>query len=318
MRMAAILPRSPVDSGESGLMNRRKSTLLAVFSAAALVLGSCSADKSDPPHDFPSAPVSTETPGPVTHDLEINEEARSGDSSFTITEAAVSTHCQHTGASVADGTVILTVVGTVELGAEEGEVLTSEPFAVDTREPKPVELRDASDCRAADDDRPTWDSVTEPGKPTEFFSAFTAPEEVTQLLISAGHETWRIEVSRQEAPEQRLNQPQPATTASAAPTLVECIYGGGSWTTNGRMSDGSFQWAPECQALHDQQMAANPYRCPQTDHYVPGPEHCGGGITAPPPEQQQQPSPWVQGQIDWTNCLEAGNTEEQCREMLNG
>ena len=34
-------------------------------------------------------------------------------------------------------------------------------------------------------------------------------------------------------------------------------------------------------------------------------------------QQQQQPSPWVQGQIDWTNCLDAGNSEEYCRETLN-
>jgi hypothetical protein len=32
---------------------------------------------------------------------------------------------------------------------------------------------------------------------------------------------------------------------------------------------------------------------------------------------EQTPSPWVQGQIDWVDCLDAGNTEEYCRETLN-
>ncbi|APT82665.1 hypothetical protein [Corynebacterium ammoniagenes] len=32
---------------------------------------------------------------------------------------------------------------------------------------------------------------------------------------------------------------------------------------------------------------------------------------------EQTPSPWVQGQIDWHNCLDAGNTEEYCRATLN-
>lgn len=35
------------------------------------------------------------------------------------------------------------------------------------------------------------------------------------------------------------------------------------------------------------------------------------------PPVEQEPSPWVQGQIDWANCLDAGNTEEYCRETLN-
>jgi len=35
------------------------------------------------------------------------------------------------------------------------------------------------------------------------------------------------------------------------------------------------------------------------------------------PTVEQTPSPWVQGQIDWANCLDAGNTDEYCRETLN-
>lgn len=35
------------------------------------------------------------------------------------------------------------------------------------------------------------------------------------------------------------------------------------------------------------------------------------------PPAQNTPSPWVQGQIDWANCLESGKSEEQCRAELN-
>lgn len=31
----------------------------------------------------------------------------------------------------------------------------------------------------------------------------------------------------------------------------------------------------------------------------------------------QRTSPWVQGQIDWANCLDTSNTEEESRQMVN-
>ncbi|QGW25770.1 hypothetical protein GJR88_04211 [Dietzia sp. DQ12-45-1b] len=65
-----------------------------------------------------------------------------------------------------------------------------------------------------------------------------------------------------------------ATPAVGGPTLIECIYGGGAWTENGFFTDGSYGYHPQCAALRNEQMAANPYRCPQTDHYVPDLSHC--------------------------------------------
>lgn len=43
---------------------------------------------------------------------------------------------------------------------------------------------------------------------------------------------------------------------------------------------------------------------------------------APTPESEpiitgRTPSPWVQGQIDWQNCIEAGNTQEYCRATVD-
>lgn len=66
---------------------------------------------------------------------------------------------------------------------------------------------------------------------------------------------------------------------------MECIYGGGAWTENGRMSDGSFQYHPQCAALRSEQLARNPYRCPRTDHYVPDPSQCLGPTEFPSGDQ---------------------------------
>ncbi|MGC2866025.1 hypothetical protein ACMG4H_14360 [Corynebacterium glutamicum] len=35
------------------------------------------------------------------------------------------------------------------------------------------------------------------------------------------------------------------------------------------------------------------------------------------PTPIQEPSPWVSGQIEWQNCIDAGNSTEYCRETLN-
>lgn len=84
--------------------------------------------------------------------------------------------------------------------------------------------------------------------------------------------------------------PSDTEAAAAVPTVTECIYGGGSWTGTGFMSDGSVGWAAECQQLRDDQLAATPHRCPQTDHYVADLAECGaapapenGAVAEPPP-----------------------------------
>ena len=95
--------------------------------------------------------------------------------------------------------------------------------------------------------------------------------------------------STSSAPETTSSEPQPTAEAepsladapltntaesTAEPTLTECVYGGGSWTTNGWYSDGTIRWAQKCQNLHDEQMSKYPYRCPQTDHYVSDLSQC--------------------------------------------
>ena len=71
-------------------------------------------------------------------------------------------------------------------------------------------------------------------------------------------------------------------------------------------ADGTSGWTQYC--------SDNFYDGPPPSYSEPGyaPE-----TQEAPAGQNNEPSPWVQGQIDWTNCLNSGNTEEQCRSMLN-
>ena len=58
-------------------------------------------------------------------------------------------------------------------------------------------------------------------------------------------------------------------------------------TESGLLSDGSHGYHPQCAALRNEQMARNPYRCPQTDHYVADLSECANpnGIPFPPEVQ---------------------------------
>ena len=111
--------------------------------------------------------------------------------------------------------------------------------------------------------------------------------------------------STSSAPETTSSEPQPTSEAepsladapltntaesTAEPTLTECVYGGGSWTTNGWYSDGTIRWAQECQNLHDEQMAKYPYRCPQTDHYVSDPSQCSSPAVSGTSDSDYDPS----------------------------
>ena len=97
------------------------------------------------------------------------------------------------------------------------------------------------------------------------------------------------------APEQQVQPPAPAPVAE--PTVVECLEG-----TPGPAlwSDGTINFSQWCfDSSGGAQVLEN---------------ESNAGLVPPAP---QQPDPWVQGQIDWANCLEAGNTEEDCRQQLN-
>ena len=111
--------------------------------------------------------------------------------------------------------------------------------------------------------------------------------------------------STSSAAESSSSEPQPAAEAepsladaplantaesTAEPTLTECVYGGGSWTTNGLYSDGTIRWAQECQNLHDEQMSKYPYRCPQTDHYVSDPSQCSSPVGTGTGDSDYDPS----------------------------
>lgn len=123
----------------------------------------------------------------------------------------------------------------------------------------------------------------------------TQPASPTATYMNPGEQYG--EVCYSGTPDQWPNFVNPATGCGAVlnpnyvepkpePTFVECIYGGGSWTEQAFFSDGSYGFHPDCKALRDQQIAENPYTCPQTDARVPDPSYCTPEyLNAPVPEE---------------------------------
>lgn len=120
-------------------------------------------------------------------------------------------------------------------------------------------------------DEPTIESVSTSSSPTRTTTSKTTTTEPTP-------QTGRVEGGT----------PSAISPAAVGPTLVECIYGGGAWTENGWMSDGSYGYHPQCAALRNEQLAQYPYVCPQTDHHVADLSEClyPTGIPALPAEAQ--------------------------------
>lgn len=95
--------------------------------------------------------------------------------------------------------------------------------------------------------------------------------------------------------------PAPVEAPQAeAPYVVECLDGvpGPALWSDGTRAHSQWCWEQRGGAAYAEAEA-------------------NAGLPAPAEQTPPQHSPWVQGQIDWTNCLNAGNTEEYCREILN-
>lgn len=158
-------------------------------------------------------------------------------------------------------------------------------------------------------------SNTEPAPAPPSSAAPSSPE--TSAPPSSAEHTSTTEATEAETTKPEAKQPDPTMAspqadnpiaeapaveqAPAEPVVVECLEG---TPGSARWSDGTVSYSQWCfdtmggeQSLEDEANAGVP----------------------PTPEQQQprKPSPWVQGQIDWANCLDSGKTKEQCREELN-
>lgn len=147
-------------------------------------------------------------------------------------------------------------------------------------------------------------------------------------------------------PVERVSTP----VSIAAPVPVECQMGLGPVVTT--WSDGTIGgWSQYCQDIHDEvlaeEAAANTPVCDGIvctypsgasfpDPSAPGiPSDTSGAVCdevqcvypngyvarigdrSVPNYLKPGNSPWVQGQIDWAECLDSGKTDEQCREELN-
>lgn len=172
------------------------------------------------------------------------------------------------------------------------------------------------------EDRSAENTTTLTNSPTSSSSS-TSPASSQETTTSESSTTAAPEASTVDTP-----PPVPAENAAplsqqvAVPTFVECIYGGGSWTSNALLSDGSYQWAAECQQKLDEQRAQAPYQCPQTDYFVPDPWYCDNQSvpwSVPPPSAQETPAyllpdsaEEIAGKTWWSDCV-AHNTVEYCR-----
>ncbi|TSD48601.1 hypothetical protein FFI94_022320 [Rhodococcus sp. KBS0724] len=99
-------------------------------------------------------------------------------------------------------------------------------------------------------------------------------------------------------------EPEPVTPK----VIVKCDY---PIYENTLYSDGTRGQTDYCasqlQASADAESAANTATCDGTICTYPN------GATRPDENAPKTPSPWVQSQIDWWACKDAGNTDEYCR-----
>ena len=235
------------------------------------------------------------------------------DATFTPEMYAVSDECKGRvdsygqGPELADGQTLLQAQGIFEVkSAANGWTMMDDPtvitkdgltktvdMTVNCHEPKDLEL---------------WSTTVDAGQKSQVFGAWIIPEDAEYMVLGGAKMKLPANDGAKElsdveggqapaAPQPAAEQPATAPAAAEAPYVVECLEG-----TPGPAlwSDGSMAYSQYC---FDTMGGAEVLEA-----------EANAGL---PADQPQQPSPWVQGQIDWANCLEAGNTEEHCRETLN-
>lgn len=305
-------------------MPRPRLTLLTLASAVVFALAACG-DTVDPPVTPTPTTTTSSTPDPVVHDLEINETVRWNQWSFSFSAVETSKLCEHSQSIAPEGEVLLTVTGTVESDSDGHDPAGTPfpgPLKAETDDGHVIEVRNAAACASPSEERPGWEAPANDNAPTEFHSVFLAPENTTHLIVTADHQTWRTAVSTR-APETKPSEAivPPIPSESAPPTVVDCLRDGPRFFGPALMSDGSHRPDPYCQHLADNP-SDDVYWCDSIQMFTGVPDECPGARTAPESTPEtvvpEEPSPWVQGQIDWSNCLAEGNTEQQCREMLEG
>lgn len=188
---------------------------------------------------------------------------------------------------------LLALAGCSSDGSFEEETSSSESSSTSTTSSTSTSSTPPS-SEVSSPQPPTAEPTQEPG-PTSAEPAAAPPASPTATYMDPGAQYG--EVCYSGTPDQWPNFVNPATGCGGLlnpnyvepqpePTFVECIYGGGSWTEQAWFSDGTYGFHPDCKALRDQQVAENPYRCPQTDARVPDPSYCTPEyLNAPVPEE---------------------------------
>ncbi|MBF0580853.1 hypothetical protein [Corynebacterium sp. ED61] len=306
-------------------MNTRKA-LLALAAIPALTLGACGQETETEP--APSSLPQSESPAqnavkPLNLGEEITIENCNGggpcEVKVTFDDIKLTKTCPH-GVSFPDmesmdpeGTQYLTVSGKFEVVSSLSNFSLEETdFQGVTKDGVAAEPGIAYDCDDLGVDQ-NLDNPVDPGltRKGELTMAVKPGLEKIQFSTMWDENTYEFDMSKLkledgsgEVPGYAMGQTEPE---QQVPTQVETPQPDPVFNSPG---DG--------------------YQCPGTDAFVDNPADCTsqnlGGDPAydemypggyPQQPSPQQPSPWVQGQIDWNNCIQGGNTPDECAEMLN-
>lgn len=203
-----------------------------------------------------------------------------------------------------EGQTYLQIEGEFELRTgENGWTMLEDPSIIDgegfTQLPS-----SAVYCRE-EADYEMWSTTLDVGQKSRNYGAWIVPEDATHMLI---HDV-KIELpENDEATELAVENVTSSTFVEEA--LEEATFPSPASETATEVKT-TFEacWELEAALMSDGSIIYDPVNC-SSEKLA---ELYGGATTT----EVREPSPWVQGQIDWTECLEQGNSEDQCREILN-
>lgn len=295
-------------------MNHRK-TLLALATVPLLALAACSEDNDTTAPESPRA-TSTTAQKPAVHKL---DETITLGNTVTISDIELSTKGCMLEDKDPEKFIKFQMIATVENGTNQEiqEILWPSDFRYKDSKGMTSTNIDNSDAFPCSTEEQSEFNSMGPGEKRRASITLVAPKNTvemtykTDLIPGTKPVTWNVkdEIKKLKpeasdpSTEVATSAPQPAPEPEAAPQPQQ----------NTQQQDSVFT------------SPGNGYQCPGTDAFVNNPADCTsqnlGGDPAYdsmyPGGYPREPSPWVQGQIDWSNCKDAGYTDAECREMLN-
>ena len=291
-------------------MKLRKA-LTATLAVPLLALTACSDSSDNTPPETSSASATT-PPKPAAHKL--NETVTVG-KTVTISDIKLSTKGCTLEGKDPNKFIKFQMIATVENGTPQKiqEILWPSDFRYkDSKNMTSTNLDTTDDSPCSTEEQSEFNGMS-PGEKRRAAITLVAPKDTvemtynTELIPGAEPIVWDVrDEFKKLKPEAPVPSPQPSPEQQE-PAQIETSQPSSVFNPPG-----------------------NGYQCPGTDAFVSNPADCTsqnlGGDPAyddmypggyPKQPSPKQPSPWVQGQIDWANCLEQGNSEQECRDQLN-